>query len=63
MWLHLAADAFTILALRAHQFIVQLEAEPEAGRGAEVAAEAQIVFRRAAASDLFSVSWSSGFLA
>ena len=32
MWLELALDAFAIFALGAHEFVVQLEAEPEAGR-------------------------------
>ncbi len=32
MWLDLAMNSFAILALGAHQIVVQLEAEPEAGR-------------------------------
>jgi hypothetical protein len=31
MRLHLAADAFSILALGAHPFVVRLETAPEAG--------------------------------
>jgi hypothetical protein len=31
MWLELALDAFAIFALGADEFVVQLEAEPEAG--------------------------------
>jgi hypothetical protein len=31
MRLDLAADAFAVFAFGAHEFVVQLEAEPEAG--------------------------------
>ena len=44
MWLHFAVDEFAAFACGAHQFEVELQAQPEAGRGAEVAAEAQVVF-------------------
>lgn len=32
MWLDLAFDPFAILALGGHQTVVELQAEPEAGR-------------------------------
>lgn len=32
MWLDLALDPLAILALGEHQIVIQLEAEPEAGR-------------------------------
>ena len=53
--LHLSVDSLTLLALGPHQFVIQLETQPKAGRGSEVAAQAQIVFRRAAATALFHV--------
>lgn len=43
MWLEFALDSFAILAIGAHEIVVELEAEPEAGRGSEVAADAQVV--------------------
>lgn len=55
MGLDLACDPFAIFAFGTHQFEIQLEAEPEAGGGTEVAAEAQIVFWHAAAAALFHV--------
>ena len=55
MRLDLTFDSFAIFACGAHEFVVQLEAEPEAGRCSEVAAEAQVVFRRAAAAGFFHV--------
>ena len=55
MWLDIALDSFAIFALGAHQIVVELEAEPEAGRSSEVATEAQVVFRRAAAAGFFHV--------
>ena len=60
MRLDFAFDPFAILARGAHQFVVQLEAEPEAGRGAEVAAEAQVVFRGAAAAGFLHVGQVGG---
>jgi hypothetical protein len=47
MWLDFALDSFAILAIGAHEIVVELEAEPEAGRGSEVAADAQVVLTRA----------------
>ncbi len=41
MWLDFALDSFSIFAFGAHQIVVELEAEPEAARGSEIAAEAQ----------------------
>lgn len=55
VWMHLAADAFAIFALCAHEFVVQLETEPETARGSEVVAEAQIVFGRVAAAAFFHI--------
>jgi len=46
MWLDFAVDEFAGLACGMHQFEVELQAQPEAGRGAEVAAEAQVVLTR-----------------
>ena len=43
------ADGFTFLAVGAHEFEVELEVHPRAGGDAEEAAQAQIVFRSAAA--------------
>lgn len=47
MRLHLTADSLTLLALGPHQFVIQLEPQPKAGRGPEVAAQTQIVLTRA----------------
>jgi len=55
MRLDLALDSFAILARGTHEFVVQLEAEPEAGRGSEVTTETQIVFRRAATAGFFHI--------
>ena len=45
--LDLTFDAFAVVAGGPHQFVGQLEAEPDSGRGSEVASEAQVIFRRA----------------
>ena len=57
----LAADSLSVLALGPHELEIQLETQPEARRGSEVAAQAQIVFRRAAAAAFFHVR-QVGFL-
>ena len=51
----LAAYLLSVLALGPHEFEIQLETQPEARRGSEVAAQTQIVFRRAAAAAFFHV--------
>ena len=55
MWLHFAVDEFAAFACGAHQFEVELQAQPEAGRDAEVAAEAQVVFGCATAPGFLHV--------
>ena len=45
-WLDFAVDEVAGFAGGTHQFEVELQAQLEAGRGAEVAAEAQVVLTR-----------------
>lgn len=49
------ADGFAFLALGAHEFVVELEPEPEAGGGAEIAAKTEIILRCASTAGLFHV--------
>ena len=58
--LHFTTDSLSILALGPHEFVIQLEPQPEARRGSEVAAQAQVVFRRAAAAAFFHVRQMGG---
>ena len=53
--LDFALDSIAVLAFGAHEIVVELEAEPEAGRCPEVAAEAEVVFRGAAAAGFFHI--------
>jgi len=46
MWLEFAVDGFAVFACGRHQFKAGLQAQPEAGRGAGVAAGAQVVWTR-----------------
>lgn len=55
MRLHFPADPVAALALGAHEFVVELQAQPKAWRGAEVSAEAQIVFGGAATAAFLHV--------
>lgn len=47
MRLHFAGNPFSTLPFGKHEFVVELQAQPETGRRAEVSTETQIVFRRA----------------
>lgn len=49
MWLDFTMDSFPVFALGAHEFVIKLEIHPHACGDSEEAAEAEVVFRCAAA--------------
>lgn len=54
------ADGFALFSIGAHELVVELEVHPHARGHAEEAAQAQIVFRGAAAFSLFHLSQVGG---